>query len=71
LQATNYPKEGAWPVSDAVLEFWDPLPISETAEGKNLKFGIWLDYIRYKLAGQFATRECYESVTQKGFSQFY
>lgn len=35
----------------AVFLIFGPLSISGTTEDINLKFGIWLDYARYRLAG--------------------
>jgi len=45
------PSNRALPGSrDRFLNFGTPLPICGTVEGRNLKFGTWLHYMRYKLA---------------------
>jgi len=43
LADDKLPPKGAWPSSETILEFWDPVPISGTSEARNLKFGMWLD----------------------------
>ena len=48
---TNYNRKKFGPQYVTEFEILGPPLISGTAEGRNLKFGIWIDYDKYKLAG--------------------
>jgi len=41
------PKWGVAWLRKAVLEFWDPIPISGMGEARNLKFGVWMEYVSH------------------------
>jgi len=50
LPTTNYHQREGGLSHVTYFKILGPLPISGTAEGRNLKFGMWLHYARYKLA---------------------